>query len=167
MWRAPEHKPIMFSQVNIPGTDGYLENWEKHHNLPTQSRTDPVAGPMIRKLERYGFLLDNFGANGCLLPRTRELARKHGLPMHRGGHRRYNRTVIGFLRATSVLADRIRNNQIRIIFARSCLNQCLGTIRTLLAEQRAESVNGIIFPADFAPIDALRLSEYIERNQIK
>ena len=49
---------------------------------------------MIRYLgaDRLGF--EDFRRNGLLLPATERAARRIGLPLHRGPHRRYNEVVV-------------------------------------------------------------------------
>lgn len=48
---------------------------------------------MIERIGRRRIGFDDFRANGLLLPATDKAARRTGLPLHRGPHRRYNEMV--------------------------------------------------------------------------
>ena len=144
----------MFGDANRPGVASYRDGWQKHHLIPLAANHDPNTAAMLRSLRDYGFLLNDFRANGVLLPSTREVARRSGLPMHRGGHLRYNRFVLDYLDATRVISERFRSERLSVIYARTSITQCQQSLRNMLAKQRAETVNDIVFPPDFMPIDA-------------
>lgn len=88
------HPGLPFRLVNAPGRPGYAPGLQRHHLLPRQLLGQRSLEGMIRYLgaDRLGF--EDFRRNGLLLPATERAARRIGLPLHRGPHRRYNEVVV-------------------------------------------------------------------------
>jgi hypothetical protein len=80
--------------VNVPGAPGYTPGLQRHHILPRQLIDRGAFTTLLGSVgsDRLGF--HDFRRNGLLLPATEEGARRIGLPLHRGPHRRYNEVVV-------------------------------------------------------------------------
>lgn len=85
---------LPFRAVNRPGMPGYSAELQRHHLLPCQVIGHGPFSAMIERLrpERIGF--HDFRRNGLLLPASGPMARRLGLPLHRGPHRHYNAMVL-------------------------------------------------------------------------
>jgi hypothetical protein len=88
-----------FLKVNIRGSSGYKDGWQRHHLIPTQCAQDRRTRGFIAAMQQMGFRFDDFPRNGILLPTTYAQAASSGLPVHSGPHPRYNRTVIDLILA--------------------------------------------------------------------
>ena len=84
---------IPFSKVNRRGSVGYLRNYQRHHLIPLQVYYHPPLEKLFCQLRLVGFKIDDFDANGILLPCSECEVLKSGRPMHRGPHPRYNELV--------------------------------------------------------------------------
>lgn len=88
-------RPVLpFAAVNRAGTPGYDHQLQRHHLLPRQLLRHGSLSRMFSQLDRAVIGFDDFRRNGLLLPATEAASTRHGLPLHRGPHRRYNELVI-------------------------------------------------------------------------
>lgn len=67
---------------------------QRHHLLPLQLLRHSAFAAMFGAFGPVRRIFDDFRHNGLLLPAQESAARRTGLPMHRGPHRRYNELVI-------------------------------------------------------------------------
>jgi hypothetical protein len=72
---------------------------QAHHIIPAELEDHPL----IQRAISAGWDIDGKN-NGILLPESPELAKKLGLPQHRGSHPRYNDAAEDFLGALSNIA---------------------------------------------------------------
>lgn len=86
--------PLRFRAVNAPGTPGYRAGMQRHHLLPRQLLAQGWFARMADQVGGQHLGLDDFRANGLLLPALEEAAQVLGLPLHRGPHRHYNAVVM-------------------------------------------------------------------------
>lgn len=89
-----QRAPLRFRSVNAPGTPGYRAGMQRHHLLPRQLLAQGWFASMIDQVGGEPLGLDDFRANGLLLPALEQAAQVLGLPLHRGPHRHYNEVVI-------------------------------------------------------------------------
>lgn len=86
--------PLRFRSVNAPGTPGYRQGMQRHHLLPRQLLAQGWFARLADQVGGDQLGLDDFRANGLLLPALEQAAQVLGLPLHRGPHRHYNQVVI-------------------------------------------------------------------------
>lgn len=67
---------------------------QRHHLLPRQLLVQPWFVRIIDQVGADLLGLDDFRANGLLLPALEQAAQVLGLPLHRGPHRHYNAVVM-------------------------------------------------------------------------
>jgi hypothetical protein len=67
--------------------------YQRHHLIPLQIGSDIGAKQNIASLEPSSYLLNDFQANGIVLPGDEQTALKDRLPMHRGPHPHYTELV--------------------------------------------------------------------------
>ncbi|MXO71680.1 hypothetical protein GRI99_08510 [Altererythrobacter buctensis] len=67
---------------------------QRHHLLPRQLVAQPWFARIIDQVGTDRLGLDDFRANGLLLPALEQAAQVLGLPLHRGPHRHYNSVVM-------------------------------------------------------------------------
>ncbi len=67
---------------------------QRHHLLPRQLLTKGWFVRLADSIGREQLALDDFRANGLLLPALDQAAQVLGLPLHRGPHVHYNQVVI-------------------------------------------------------------------------
>lgn len=94
---------LPFGSVNVPGQSGYSPGLQRHHLVPRQLLRLAALTQFVAKLgvERLG--IHDFRRNGQLLPASEDVARRIGMPLHRGPHRIYNELV--FERVGQIEAD--------------------------------------------------------------
>ena len=92
--RAVSKSAVAFRSVNCPGTLSYDPGLQRHHLLPRQLLSQRCFGTMFAAIGRAQVGIDDFRANGLLLPATEKATIRTGMPLHRGPHRRYNEVVI-------------------------------------------------------------------------
>jgi A nuclease family of the HNH/ENDO VII superfamily with conserved AHH len=105
--------PVSFVSVNRRKSRGYREGWERHHILPVQSRRDASLRPFLSAMAELGFALEDFTTNGILLPCMIDIAGQTGLPLHVGGHPRYNLQVLSRMQAIRSTCETIPNTSER------------------------------------------------------
>lgn len=70
-----------------------VEGFHCHHLIPVEIVDRRVFATFFGMVRAVGFDVDDFQANGMHLPCTIAQARAFGLPLHRGGHPRYNELI--------------------------------------------------------------------------
>jgi len=64
-----------------------------HHVIPIEVVEMPSLAVLFGHVRACGFNPNDFTSNGTHLPSTEQQAAAFGLPLHRGGHPRYNEMV--------------------------------------------------------------------------
>lgn len=152
---------VTFRSVNAPGAAGYDPGLQRHHLLPRQLLSQRCFGRMFAELGRGQVGFDDFRRNGLLLPATEAASVRHGMPLHRGPHRRYNEVVIarvGRIEARWSHA-RQRDQEAALVEALMRLHLLQGALRQQLLAQRRRVVLNRKDPLgtgfDFAELDAM------------
>ena len=88
------HRPrLSFRQVNRRGAPGHDPGLQKHDLLPVGLLRRPSLKRFFDRLDWQADGLDDFRANGLLLPCRERTVLRLGLPLHRGPHPRYSELV--------------------------------------------------------------------------
>jgi A nuclease family of the HNH/ENDO VII superfamily with conserved AHH len=106
-----------------------------------------------------GFYIDDFSANGILLPMLPSVARQQDLPVHIGPHPNYNAQIISQLQSIRVFCESVRSESCR---RRLALAGVRGVQKRALIEivgQRADHVNHI----RLASVGIAKLIEAIDK----
>ena len=85
--------PLSFRSVNRRGTPQYDAGLNRHHLIPRQVARRRCFARFAAELGNTCFSLDDFRANGLLLPVTEEAVLRTALPLHRGPHPIYSEMV--------------------------------------------------------------------------
>lgn len=85
----------------------------RHHMMPLQTQRHPELGPFLYSSHADGFHIDDFATNGMLLPLLSSVGRAKSLPVHFGGHPRYNEQIIVRLQTIRVFCESIRSDRLR------------------------------------------------------
>lgn len=105
--------------------------------------------------------LEDFRANGLLLPACEELSRRTGMPLHRGPHYRYNEVVIARVGRIEERWSTARRNDPDTALSEALMRLDLlqrALRRQLLAERRRIVLNArdpVGTGFDFAELDAM------------
>lgn len=159
--RLARRPVIPFRAVNARGAPGHDEGLQRHHLLPRQLLSERCFGALFDQVGRAAVGFDDFRANGLLLPSTDHAARRTGMPLHRGPHRRYNEVVIARVGRIEERWSRERERDPAAARAEALMRLRLlqaALRRRLLSEQRRLILNrhdplGAGF--DFTELDAM------------
>lgn len=152
---------IPFRKVNARGTPGHDEGLQRHHLLPRQLLCERCFGALFDQIGRAAVGFDDFRANGLLLPSTEPAARRTGMPLHRGPHRRYNEIVIARVGRIEERWSRARAHDPEAALVEALMRLRLLQIalrRRLLSEQRRIILNRhdpLGTGCDFSELDAM------------
>lgn len=124
-----------FSMADCPHSVDRPDGWQQHHIIPLETRRSPGLRQLLHDAARGGFDLDCFIINGILLPATKRDAIVTGLPLHRGGHPRYNRGMIDNLRMIANLTAARSHSQTDSV-ASDLLSGLAGAMRQRLIGSR-------------------------------
>lgn len=143
--------PVSFVSVNRRKSSGYREGWERHHILPVQSRRDRSLKPFLRAVTELGFGLEDFTTNGILLPCMTDIAGQTGLPLHVGGHPRYNLQVLSRMQAIRSSCEGIPDNEERRMQGLVRLRRLQCDIRHAICCPGLPHIDQLILPALIQP----------------
>jgi hypothetical protein len=85
---------LPFRAVNRLGDADYQPDLQRHHLIPRQLTSQRCFGAFFDGVGRERIGLDDFRANGILLPACGASALRLGMPLHRGPHNCYNGMVM-------------------------------------------------------------------------
>jgi A nuclease family of the HNH/ENDO VII superfamily with conserved AHH len=117
---------LSFRSVNCRASAGYRNGWQRHHLIPRQLASHRDAGPVLATLAPFGFLLDDYGKNGMLLPGSEPAARASGLPVHAGPHPGYNRRVAAMIADIGQQSPHPLRRLARVMLLQKDLRRSLG-----------------------------------------
>lgn len=152
---------IPFRDVNARGAPGHDEGLQRHHLLPRQLLSERCFGGLFDQIGRAAVGFDDFRANGLLLPSTEQAARRTGMPLHRGPHRRYNEIVIARVGRIEERWSRAREHDPEAALVEALMRLRLlqaALRRRLLSEQRRIILNRhdpLGTGYDFSELDAM------------
>lgn len=153
---------LSFRAVNRPGAADYDPGLQRHHLVPTEMLADKALARMFYWLGIDSVGYDDFRRNGLLLPSNDAMARRLGLPLHRGPHPIYNDVVRS--RVGQIEARWSRNRRRfeeeageEALFRLGLLQRAL---RRRLLNPRGRpmtlsSRDPVLVPVDFADLDAM------------
>lgn len=98
--------------------------FQRHHLIPVALARRPQMAEMFGELVAEGFALQNFRANGVVLPASERAALQSGHALHRGPHHGYSDVV-------AARVERIRSH-----FARQAPNELRAARRTAVMRLR-------------------------------
>jgi hypothetical protein len=131
-----------FATINLRGSPGFLDGWQRHHLIPKYCMKDPETRIFLRKVERVGFDVNDYRSNGILLPTTYADAELYGLPFHSGPHPRYNKYVRAGILRLAFDFDLV-NNPCHLYDALTYIRYFQGRLRTGMVQPRPISINYI------------------------
>jgi A nuclease family of the HNH/ENDO VII superfamily with conserved AHH len=155
--------PVSFVSVNRRKSPGYREGWERHHIFPVQSRRDASLGPFLSAMIELGFALDDFTTNGILLPSMINISSQTALPLHAGGHPRYNLQVLSRMQAIRSACESIPDHNERRRQGLIRLRQLQCDIRHAICSPSLPHVDQLILPR-FAYPSMTAMIDRIERH---
>lgn len=133
-----------FSTVNRPSCLNYREGWVRHHLHPMQCMRDANLAPFLLAMRDDGFHLDDFETNGVLLPGLPSQSISSGLPLHFGGHLRYNHQIIAELQSIRTFCESVRSHARRRKLALSGLRGSQNRARLAIVQQRAGHMDRVV-----------------------
>lgn len=116
---------LAFRSVNRPTAPDFRDGWQRHHLIPRQLADHGETATVLHAITRWGFAIDDFRANGILLPATCRESEISGLPIHAGPHPGYNRRVAQHI---SAIGRTVRHPLIRLARVRLLQAQLRATL---------------------------------------
>lgn len=160
--RLAQRQRIPFRSVNRRGAADYCQGMQRHHLLPRALGRASAFLPLFEALGAARLGLDDFRANGLLLPACESRAALTLLPLHRGPHHHYTQMVaerVGQIEARwAMLRNRAPEIALNEALMRLALLQAALRRRLLLQGQRRFRLNRwdtLGERIDFTALDAM------------